>query len=102
MTGPQVLCAVAMFAISPFNALLTVCIVGAVFVYLSFAVTQDKTAQDWGEAEQGLLGRWVLRFLLRMDVRKQHVKFWRPQLLCMLPPAYEVSAINRTSHCAAQ
>ena len=50
-----------------------------------------------GEPEQGLLGRWVVSFLLRLDTRKAHAKFWRPQLLCLLPPAASRESISARS-----
>ena len=44
------ICLVAMFAISPLNAGVTVLIVTVLFVYLSFAVTNDdKRSAEWGE-----------------------------------------------------
>jgi hypothetical protein len=77
-----VLSLVTMFALNKDYAIVTCFIVAILFVYISVAATHsEKLSNDWGDVNQGLLFRFTTQFLLRLDVRKVHVKFWQPQIL---------------------
>ena len=78
----------SMFIINAMYAFVTCGICLALFVYISYATTQSgKLSESWGDVNQGLLFRFTTRYLLRMDVRKVHAKFWQPQILLLQPPS---------------
>lgn len=72
-----VTCLFVMFVTSPVNALVALCATGC------FAYYVHITAQlvPWGDVTQAMIFHQVRKFLLRLDARRSHPKFWRPSIL---------------------
>ncbi|XP_027272026.1 solute carrier family 12 member 9 isoform X2 [Cricetulus griseus] len=73
-------CLLMMFLISPGAAGGSLLLMGL----LSALLTARGGPSSWGYVSQALLFHQVRKYLLRLDVRKEHVKFWRPQLLLLV------------------
>ncbi|CAJ1072272.1 solute carrier family 12 member 9-like isoform X1 [Xyrichtys novacula] len=73
-------CLVMMFLINAIYAFASI----AFMLLLLMLIHYLGPMSNWGYISQALIFHQVRKYLLRLDVRKDHVKFWRPQLLLMV------------------
>ncbi|XP_038145277.1 solute carrier family 12 member 9-like [Cyprinodon tularosa] len=73
-------CLVMMFLISSINAFASI----AFMLLLWLLIHYLGPISNWGYISQALIFHQVRKYLLLLDVRKDHVKFWRPQVLLMI------------------
>ncbi|XP_060900664.1 solute carrier family 12 member 9-like [Labrus mixtus] len=73
-------CLVMMFLINAIYAFASI----AFMLMLLMIIHYIGPISNWGYISQALIFHQVRKYLLRLDVRKDHVKFWRPQLLLMV------------------
>jgi len=86
-------CLVTMFVISVLYSAISM-LTCLVFIVLFNFTSQPKHA-EWGSIGQALIFHQVRKYLLLMDTRKDHVKFWRPQILLLVSnPRYNCALID--------
>ncbi|XP_035488905.1 solute carrier family 12 member 9-like isoform X1 [Scophthalmus maximus] len=73
-------CLVMMFLINAIYAFASI----AFMLLLLMLIHYFGPISNWGYISQALIFHQVRKYLLRLDVRKDHVKFWRPQVLLMV------------------
>ncbi|TNN37805.1 Solute carrier family 12 member 9 [Liparis tanakae] len=73
-------CLVMMFLINAIYAFASI----AFMLLLLMLIHYLGPISNWGYISQALIFHQVRKYLLMLDVRKDHVKFWRPQLLLMV------------------
>ncbi|KAJ1725037.1 hypothetical protein LPJ53_000763 [Coemansia erecta] len=73
-------CFAIMLVVDRVSAMLSTGMVVVLFLYVHYTCAP----KPWGDVTQSLIYHQCRKFMLRLDVRKEHVKFWRPQILLLV------------------
>ncbi len=83
--GGAFLSAMIMFIASPMYGFVAIIVI----LLLSVVVHYIAPVVPWGDVTQVVIYHQVRKYLLRLDVRKEHPKFWRPSILLALDRPHE-------------
>ncbi|KAF8933623.1 hypothetical protein BGZ58_006231 [Dissophora ornata] len=93
--GGMVLSAVVMCFVDLGQSLLSGLMTAVLFIWIHYWSPPKR----WGDVTQSLIYHQVRKYLLRLDSRKEHVKFWRPQILLLVHhPRSEYQLIQFCNH----
>ena len=82
---------VIMFLASPIFAAVSIVLMSIVFGLIVYSAPEVP----WGDVSQALIYHQVRKYLLRLDERKNHPKFWRPSILLIVDdPANSIGLID--------
>ncbi|KAI9479904.1 hypothetical protein LPJ78_000971 [Coemansia sp. RSA 989] len=73
-------CFTIMCVVDVVSALVSTGVVTVLFLYVHYTCPP----KPWGDVTQSLIYHQCRKYMLRLDLRKDHVKFWRPQILLLV------------------
>ncbi|KRY65145.1 Solute carrier family 12 member 9, partial [Trichinella pseudospiralis] len=74
-------CIAMMFVVNPVSSGVAIIFLLLLLICLHYVAPMPAS---WGSISQALIFHQVRKYLLMLDPRKEHVKFWRPQVLLLV------------------